>query len=62
MSLQLCSAIQIAVGFTGTITAERADQADRSRGLTQLPEDPYGGGPVDPLLPGNWDPEGGRPT
>ena len=51
-----------AVGFTGTVTTERTDQADRSRGLTQLPEDPYGGGPVDPLLPGNWDPEGGRPT
>lgn len=47
-----------AMGFGGAFGAQEADQS-AAAGLTQLPEDPYGGGPVDPMLPGNWDPEGG---
>lgn len=46
------------MGFGGTVGTEGADQS-QAAGLTQLPEDPYGGGPVDPMLPGNWNPEGG---
>jgi PPE-repeat protein len=49
------------MGFTGTVgTRETTDE--HATGLTQLPDDAYGGGPVDPLLPGGWDPEGGRRT
>ncbi|BBY27625.1 PPE domain-containing protein [Mycolicibacterium sediminis] len=50
------------IGFTGTTTAERPASTQDVRGLTQLPDDPYGGGPVDPLMPGDWDQEGGPRT
>lgn len=49
------------MGFAGTLT-EDAGKAGDVQGLTQLPDDPYGGGPTDPLLPGTWDPEGGART
>ena len=42
------------MGFTGTIAEKDAE----ATGLTELAGDSYGGGPTDPLLPGNW--EGGR--
>jgi hypothetical protein len=52
-----------AMGFGGTVGTEDVGTQDvdqsQAAGLTQLPEDPYGGGPVDPMLPGNWNPEGG---
>ena len=47
-----------AMGFGGTVGTQDAEQS-QAAGLTQLPEDAYGGGPVDPMLPGNWDPKGG---
>lgn len=50
------------IGFAGTIVTEPATSTGDVVGLTQLPDDPYGGGPVDPLLPGTWDPEGGPRT
>ena len=47
-----------AMGFGGTVGRQDDDQG-HAVGLTQLPDDPYGGGPVDPMLPGNWNSEGG---
>jgi PPE-repeat protein len=48
-----------AMGFGGTVGAPATADHTQAAGLTQLPDDSYGGGPVDPMLPGNWDPEGG---
>ena len=45
-----------AVGFTGVATKSEIEEA---AGLTELSGDSYGGGPKDPLLPSDWDPEGG---
>ena len=48
------------MGHGGTIGAQETDvDQSQAAGLTQLPDDAYGGGPVDPMLPGNWSPEGG---
>ncbi|MGV0790647.1 PPE domain-containing protein [Mycolicibacterium sp. XJ1819] len=44
------------VGFAGAKT--RSETAEAT-GLTELGGDPFGGGPTEPLLPGDWDPEGG---
>jgi len=52
------------MGFTGAATTEDVEQSQAS-GLTQMPGDSFGGGPVDPLLPGGWsaeDTEGGSRT
>lgn len=43
------------IGFTGTISEKDAEAA----GLTELAGDTFGGGPTDPLLPGDWEAEGG---
>lgn len=51
------------MGFTGA-TDPTVDQA-QATGLAEMPGDPFGGGPVDPLLPGGWsaeDTEGGSRT
>ena len=45
-----------AMGFTGTTTNVGAEEA---AGLTELAGDAFGGGPTDPLLPGDWDQGGG---
>jgi hypothetical protein len=44
------------VGFTGASTASDTETAT---GLTELMGDSFGGGPTGPLLPGDWDNEGG---
>lgn len=44
------------VGFTGAATKSDTEQA---AGLTELAGDPFGGGPTEPLLPGDWDDKGG---
>ncbi|SEH51300.1 PPE-repeat protein [Mycolicibacterium rutilum] len=44
------------VGFTGAATTSDTEQA---AGLTELAGDPFGGGPTEPLLPGDWDDKGG---
>jgi PPE-repeat protein len=43
------------IGFTGTTGKGDSEAA----GLTELAGDSFGSGPTDPLLPGDWDPEGG---
>lgn len=43
------------IGFTGTVTESDSQAA----GLTELSGDSFGGGPTEPLLPGDWNPEGG---
>lgn len=43
------------IGFTGTVTESDTQAA----GLTELSGDSFGGGPTEPLLPGDWNPEGG---
>jgi PPE-repeat protein len=45
-----------AMGFTGAATKAETEQAT---GLTELDGDSFGGGPTEPLLPGDWDHEGG---
>ncbi|MCV7281521.1 PPE family protein [Mycolicibacterium flavescens] len=45
------------VGFTGAATKSDTEQA---AGLTELAGDPFGGGPTEPLLPGDWDDKGGE--
>jgi PPE-repeat protein len=40
-----------AVGFTGVATKSDTEEA---AGLTELAGDSFGGGPTDPLLPGDW--------
>ena len=45
-----------AVGFTGAATKSETEQAT---GLTELAGDSFGGGPKEPMLPGDWDQEGG---
>ena len=40
------------IGFAGTSTPGEA------AGMTEVAGDSFGGGPVNPLLPGDWDPEG----
>lgn len=44
-----------AIGFTGTLS----ESDSRAAGLTELAGDSFGAGPTDPLLPGDWDSEGG---
>jgi PPE-repeat protein len=44
------------VGFTGAATKSETEQAT---GLTELSGDSFGGGPTEPMLPGDWDQEGG---
>jgi PPE-repeat protein len=44
-----------AVGFTGAATKPETEQAT---GLAELAGDSFGGGPKEPLLPGDWDQEG----
>lgn len=44
------------MGFTGVATKPETEGA---AGLTELAGDPFGGGPTEPLLPGDWDTEGG---
>jgi PPE-repeat protein len=44
-----------AVGFTGVATKSETGQAT---GLTELAGDSFGGGPKEPMLPGDWDQEG----
>lgn len=44
------------VGFTGAAARPGAEQA---AGLTELAGDSFGGGPTEPLLPGDWDHKGG---
>ncbi|MCT7658776.1 PPE family protein [Mycobacterium deserti] len=44
------------VGFTGAATRSEAEEA---AGLTELMGDSFGGGPTEPLLPGDWHPERG---
>jgi PPE-repeat protein len=45
------------VGFTGAQTRSDTEQA---LGLTELAGDSFGGGPTEPLLPGDWDHKGGE--
>ena len=45
-----------AMGFTGAATKSETEQAT---GLTELAGDSFGGGPTEPMLPGDWDQEGG---
>ncbi|XCI59719.1 PPE family protein [Mycolicibacterium parafortuitum] len=40
------------MGFAGTVGKD----AEHAGGLTTLPGDSFGGGPKEPMLPGNWDP------
>ncbi|MEO3758905.1 PPE family protein [Mycobacterium sp. B14F4] len=47
------------VGFTGAATKSGTEQAT---GLTELAGDSFGGGPTEPLLPGDWDHQGGERT
>jgi PPE-repeat protein len=44
------------VGFTGATTAGDREAA----GLTELAGDSFGGGPVNPMLPGGWHPDDGE--
>lgn len=44
------------VGFTG---AAGKSETERAAGLTELAGDSFGGGPTEPLLPGDWDHKGG---
>jgi PPE-repeat protein len=46
------------LGFSGTTAKGTADAA----GLTALQGDSFGGGPVSPMLPGSWDPDGTNNT
>lgn len=45
------------MGFSGTVTGD-----GKAAGLTEMSGDQFGGGPVDPMLPGTWSPgpEGGQ--
>ncbi|MGH3583071.1 MAG: PPE family protein, partial [Mycobacterium sp.] len=45
------------MGFSGTVAGD-----GKAAGLTEMTGDQFGGGPVDPMLPGNWTsgPEGGQ--
>jgi PPE-repeat protein len=45
------------LGFAGTAAKKAAVEA---AGLTTLAGDEFGGGPRAPMLPGTWDPDGGR--
>jgi hypothetical protein len=44
------------VGFAGAATRSETEQAT---GLTELAGDSFGGGPTEPMLPRDWDQEGG---
>ncbi len=41
------------MGFSGTVAKGTTEAA----GLTTLPTDSFGGGPVNPMMPSTWDPE-----
>ncbi|MFY1621174.1 PPE family protein [Micromonospora sp. WMMD736] len=45
------------MGFTGTADQDEA----RATGLTTLESDAFGSGPVNPMLPTGWDPDGENP-
>ena len=45
------------VGFSGAVTDTETSR--EAAGLSELTGDSFGGGPKNPLLPGDWDPEGG---
>jgi hypothetical protein len=50
------------MGFAGAATTDHTDSHVEAAGLAEMPGDFFGGGPVDPLLPGGWsaeDTEGG---
>ena len=50
------------MGFTGAATTDHTESHVEAAGLAEMPGDSFGGGPVDPLLPGGWsaeDTEGG---
>lgn len=47
------------MGFTGTAPGA---SAARATGLTTLSPDAFGTGPVSPMLPGTWDPDGEPPS
>ncbi|WP_349319008.1 hypothetical protein [Mycolicibacterium canariasense] len=48
------------MGFTGAVSGDAENTT--AAGLTELTGDQFGGGPVNPMLPGNWpsDGEGGQ--
>lgn len=48
-----------AMGFTGAAAAPGKADIEQATGLTELAGDSFGGGPTGPLLPGDWDHEGG---
>jgi hypothetical protein len=48
-----------AVGFTG---AAAKPDTERASGLTELAGDSFGGGPTEPMLPGDWDDKGESTT
>jgi PPE-repeat protein len=53
------------MGFTGATTPGQTHDHVEAAGLAEMPGDSFGGGPVDPLLPGGWtaeDTEGGSRT
>lgn len=44
------------MGFTGAVSGDAENTA--AAGLTELTGDQFGGGPVNPMLPGNWQSDG----
>ena len=46
-----------AVGFAGA--QRRKPETEQATGLTELAGDSFGGGPKEPMLPSDWDQEGG---
>lgn len=44
------------MGFSGTAATGSAEAA----GLTTMPSDSFGGGPVNPMMPSTWDPDTGE--
>ena len=53
------------MGFAGATAPDRSQDQIEATGLAEMPGDSFGGGPVEPLLPGGWsaeDTEGGSRT
>jgi PPE-repeat protein len=48
-----------AVGFAGAAGRPEKAEAEQATGLTELAGDSFGGGPKEPMLPSDWDQEGG---